>query len=381
MFAFEVKKELGNARLTFLKTPHGVINGPFFQFVATQASIRGLVYSEDLEKLGVEIVLANTYHLHVRPGEDVIADAGGLHSFMQWEKPITTDSGGYQVFSMGKRLKLDQDGVTFRSPLDGAEHRLTPEKTIQIQQKIGADIIMPLDIATPFQANREDVTRAVTQTQQWAKRCLAEHEKREACQALYGIVQGGLYPDLREQAAYELTDLNFFGYSIGGELRDEHRSRMEEGVAMTVPYLPPDKPRYLMGAGTPADIVSAVRLGIDQFDCVLPIRDARHGRIYRHLNVNELHSCLLDPERPVSPQLLHDVIDIRKSAHTHNMSVFAPNNPAIEKPYTIGYLHHLFRTEPPNGYRLSVLNNIFFYAELMREIRHIINQSGKVPLP
>ena len=377
MFSFEVEKKLGEARLTKLTTPHGVVAGPFFQFVATQAGVRGQVFSEDLEKLGVQIVLANTYHLHVRPGEDVVQEAGGLHEFMQWDKPITTDSGGYQVFSLGKRLKVDHDGVTFHSPLDGSEHRLTPEKTIQIEQALGADIIMPLDIATPFDASREEVEQAVHQTHEWAQRCQVEHQKSAKSSSLYGIVQGGLFPELREQAAAQLTELDFFGYSIGGELRDKTGSRMEEGVLMTTPHLPADKPRYLMGAGSPADIVRAVRGGVDQFDCVLPIRDARHGRLYRNLNRTELAACLQDPERPVDPAKLHDTIDIMKSAFARDWSTFAPSNPAIEKKYATGYVHHLMRVEPPSGYRLAVLNNIHFYVQLMAAIRATMSEHAQ----
>ena len=255
---------------------------------------------------------------------------------------------------------------------------------------------MPLDIATPFDAAREAVEQAVQQTYQWAKRCKAEHEKPPpslplsgegllsppdrgdsgGSSVLYGIVQGGLFPELREKAAKQLTELDFFGYSVGGELRDKTGSRMEEGVLMTTPHLPADKPRYLMGAGSPADIVRAVRGGIDQFDCVLPIRDARHGRLYRNLNQEELAACLHDPERPVDPATLHDTIDIMKSSFARDWSPFAPGNPAIAKPYTMGYVHHLLRVEPPSGYRLAVLNNIHFYVQLMQAIRATISTHG-----
>jgi len=295
---------------------------------------------------------------------------------------VRIDSGGYQVFSLGKRLQLDEDGVTFRSPLDGSEHRLTPELAIEIQTKLGADIIMPLDIATSFTATREEVEAAVQQTAVWARRCLAEHERlaaqRAQPQALYGIVQGGLWEDLRQQAAAELTSLDFFGYSIGGELRDAEGSRMEEGAAMTTRYLPAEKPRYLMGAGAPADIVRAVRVGVDQFDCVLPLRDARHGRVYRELNEEELVACLRDPERPVEPERLYRAIDIEQSRHVRDWSEFGPDNPAITSAYTVGYVHHLFRAEPPSGYRLAVLNNMHFYVRLLRLIRETIAEYGAV---
>jgi len=375
-FQFKVNAQLASARLSTLTTPHGSISGPFFQFVATQAAIRGLVYAQDLEKLNAQIVLANTYHLHLRPGEDNIAEANGLHGFMQWSKPITTDSGGYQVFSLSQHLKLDADGVTFRSLLDGASHRLTPASAIQIQTKLGADIIMPLDVCTPFGAGQAEVAQAAQQTFAWAKLCQAEHARlapdRKNPQALYGIVQGGIYPELRKKAAEQITSLGFFGYSIGGEMRDSKDTAMEEGVAMTTQHLPQDAPRYLMGAGSPADIVRAVRNGVDQFDTVLPIRNARHGKLYLNLNKEELTKCLTDPDRPVKDDKLYQAIDIRKSEHAANHTPFAPDNPAISKPYTFAYLQHLMRCEAPSGYRLAVLNNIHFYVQLMQSIRDTI---------
>lgn len=371
MFSFRVTKQLHQARLTKLSTLHGDIAGPFFQFVATQAAIRGQVMSEDLEKLGVQIVLANTFHLHLRPGEDVVAQAGGLHGFMQWDRPITTDSGGYQVFSLKAGQTVDADGVTFRSPLDGSPRRLTPESTIAIEQKLGADIIMPLDVCTPYGASRAEIEAAVDQTIIWAKRCKEAHRGSET-QLLYGIVQGGIYPDLRAKCAAALQDIGFAGYAIGGELREGEESSMEEGLRMTLPLLPADAPRYHMGAGAPEDIVRAVRLGVDHFDCVLPIRNARHGKLYFDLHREELAACLTDPERPVNPAQLYRTIDLRKSSWARDGHVFSPGNPAIPKAYTLGYVHHLLRAEPPSGYRLAVLQNIHFYVQLMTSIRAIL---------
>ncbi|MBI3421140.1 MAG: tRNA guanosine(34) transglycosylase Tgt, partial [Candidatus Sungbacteria bacterium] len=301
MFLFTIQKKLHQARLTQLTTPHGKIPGPFFQFVATQAVIRGAAFAEDLEKMGVDIVLANTYHLHLRPGEDIVEEAHGLHGFMQWDKPITTDSGGYQVFSLGNNVKLSESGVTFRAPLDGNLYDISPEKAMQIQAKLGADIVMPLDVCTPFGATQDDVVAAVTQTTAWARRCVAEYKALGADkkQALYGIIQGGVYPELRQRAAEEIGEVGFFGYSLGGELREGKEKRIAEIVAATTPHLPKDAPRYLMGYGTPADIVAAVREGVDQFDCVLPVRNARHGQLFYDLNREELKACLQDPERPV----------------------------------------------------------------------------------
>ncbi|MEX2054552.1 MAG: tRNA guanosine(34) transglycosylase Tgt, partial [Candidatus Andersenbacteria bacterium] len=292
-------------------------------------------------------------------------------------------SGGYQVFSLGQHVALDADGVTFRSPLNGDQYRFTPETTMQIQAKLGADIVMPLDVCTPFGASYDDVAQAVKQTTEWAKRCAQEHESlqrgRKNPQALYGIVQGSLYQDLREISAQALQDIGFFGYSVGGELRDASEHRMEEGARMTAPLLPATSPRYLMGCGTPEDIVRAVRAGFDQFDCVLPIRNARHGKIYTELNVDELNRCLKEPDRPVNASELYTAVDMRKSAEAHNFDVFSPNNPVIERPYSRAYVHHLLRAETPSGIRLTVLHNIYFYVQLLQAIQHSIKQHGQAP--
>ncbi|MEK7500119.1 MAG: tRNA guanosine(34) transglycosylase Tgt [Patescibacteria group bacterium] len=376
MFAFNVIKQLGSARLSELTTPHGVIPGPFFQFVATQGAIRGQVMREDMEKLGADIMLANTYHLHMRPGEDVVQQAGGLHGFMHWDKPLTTDSGGYQVFSLGKRVVIDSDGVTFQSPLDGSSHRFTPEITMQIQAKLGPDIVMPLDVCTPFSASRDEVEQAIKLSSQWAKRCKEEQVRLKSPQALYGIIQGGVYPDLREKAAQNLRNIGFFGYSIGGELQEKGEKEIKKIVSITTAQIPENAPRYLMGYGKPEDIVEAVRLGIDQFDCVLPIRNARHGQIFSKLNKDELTKCLQDPEYPIDLKKLYTMIDITKSAFATDSTIFAPNNPVITKAYTNSYVHHLMRAEAPSGMRLAVIANISFYVELMKSIREIIALKG-----
>ena len=372
MFRFEVTKKLGEARLSRLDTPHGPIDGPFFQFVATRAAIRGLVFPEDLEQMNVQIVLANTYHLHLQPGEDIVAEAGGLHDFMQWQGPMTTDSGGYQVFSLGKNVKYDEDGVTFRSHLDGKALRLTPESAMEIQRKLGPDIVMPLDVCTSFGATRDEVAAAVEQTHEWAKRCKAAHEGNDK-QALYGIVQGGVFLDLRERSIEQLRALNFFGYSIGGELQEAGEGKkIAEVVPKVATQLPEDKPRYLMGYGMPEDIVEAVRGGVDQFDCVLPVRNARHGQVMEQLNVDYLKQCLVEADRPVDRTQLYSRYDITKAAFKSDHSDFSPSHPVIQKPYTKAYVHHLMRAETPAGMRLTVLHNIHFYAELMRAIRDII---------
>ncbi|HZS54803.1 MAG TPA: tRNA guanosine(34) transglycosylase Tgt, partial [Bryobacteraceae bacterium] len=320
-----------------------------------------------------------------RPGEDVVAEAGGLHSFMQWPKAMTTDSGGYQVFSLSENVKFTDDAVTFTSPRDGQKHVISPEKAIEIETKLGADLIMPLDVCTPFGAPHDEVAAAVEQTQRWAKRCKDEFEKAasakgfgEPTQALYGIVQGSTYPDLRQQSAEGLRELDLFGYAIGGELREKDEKEIVAGVAMTTQHLPADKPRYLMGSGTPGDIVAAVRLGVDQFDCVLPIRNARHGQLFFDLNRDEVTRLLHDPERPVVEDELYRTVDIRKADYARDFSVFSPSHPVIEKPYTVSYVHHLMRAEAPSGFRLCVLHNIYFYVQLMHAIREVIASTAVV---
>lgn len=383
MFSFNVEKKLGNARLSQLITPHGAIQGPFFQFVATRAAIRGMVFPEDLETMGVQIVLANTYHLHLHPGEEIVHEAGGLHGFMQWNGPITTDSGGYQVFSLGQHVKITPDTVEFRSPTNGDLHVFTPEKAIQIQSQLGPDIIMPLDVCTPFHADKEYIASAVDQTTEWAKRCKAEYERLQADsatarQALYGIVQGGVFPDLREKAARALQDIGFFGYSIGGELQEAGEKQLREVVWQTTRHLPEDAPRYLMGYGRPEDIVEAVRAGVDQFDCVLPVRNARHGQLFYDLNQEELEKILIDPERPVDQAKLYTSVSIKRSEYKNDFSLFSPDHPVMKKAYTKAYVHHLMKAETPSALRLSVMHNIFFYVQLMQAIRRIISEKGSI---
>lgn len=379
-FSFRVLGQFGEARLTELTTPHGTIYGPFFQFVATQAAIRGIVTSEDLEKMAVQVVLANTFHLHLRPGEDVIKRAGGLHHFMQWDRPLTTDSGGYQVFSLGKHVTIDEAGVKFRAPLDGSLHVFTPESVVTMQAQLGADLVMPLDVCTRFGASRDEAHRAVVLTTKWAKRCKEEFKRIRSAdtttltqtQVLYGIAQGGVYPDVREEAVEALRDIGFFGYCVGGELREGDEKLLREVVPQTVRLLPEDAPRYLMGYGQPEDIIEAVRFGVDQFDCVLPVRNGRHGQLYSNLNMEELKACLIDPIRPIHSEKLYTKIDICKSAFRDDFSAFSPDHPVITKSYSKAYIHHLMRAEVPSGIRFCVLHNIHFYEQLMETIRSVI---------
>jgi queuine tRNA-ribosyltransferase len=262
----------GPARAGILNTPHGSIMTPIFAPVGTQATVKAVTPAQ-LEEMNASLVLANTYHLYLRPGEDLIADMGGLHHFMNWKGPILTDSGGFQVFSLADMRKIDEDGVTFKSHIDGSMHRLTPEKSISIQEKLGADIIMAFDeCANPH--DRQYNIEAMERTHRWAERCL--QAKTRPDQALFGIVQGGIFPDLRQQSARVIASMDFPGHAIGGLSVGESKSDMHAMLEVVTPLLPENKPRYLMGVGSPEDLINGILRGIDIFDCVLPTRLARH---------------------------------------------------------------------------------------------------------
>ncbi len=271
-FRFELIATQGRARAGVFHTPHGAIRTPVFAPVGTQATVKA-VTPEQLDDLDAQLVLANTYHLYLRPGDEVVAELGGLHQFMHWNSPILTDSGGYQVFSLAQTRSIDQDGVTFRSHIDGSSHRFTPEKAIAIQENLGADIIMAFDeCAEPY--DREYNQRAMERTHAWAERCLGAQRRRD--QALFGIVQGGIYADLRERSAEFIASLGFPGHAIGGLSVGETKDEMHAMLEAVDAVLPVDKPRYLMGVGTPIDLINGVLRGVDMFDCVLPTRLARH---------------------------------------------------------------------------------------------------------
>lgn len=265
------------ARSGVFHTPHGPVRTPVFMPVGTRATVKGLV-PEQLHDLGAEIVLSNTYHLFLRPGSDLIAEAGGLHRFMGWDRAILTDSGGFQIFSLADTLKLDDDGVTFKSIVDGAWHRWTPEENMRVQEELGADIIMQLDQCPPYPAEEAQVAQAVCRSTAWAERCKAAHGRED--QALFGIVQGGVFGHLRAQSVERLTEIGFPGYGIGGYSVGEPHELMLESLEPVCAALPADRPRYLMGVGNPTTIVRAIALGIDMFDCVLPTRTARLGTAF-----------------------------------------------------------------------------------------------------
>jgi len=297
-FTFDVFAKDGSARAGRIITPHGNVETPVFMPVGTQASVKALTPAQ-LHELQVQILLSNTYHLYLRPGEDTIASCGGLHTFMNWQKPILTDSGGYQVFSLGKLRKIDEEGVWFTSHIDGSKHQFTPEISMQIQEKLGADIIMAFDECPPPHDKTYNI-EAMHRTHLWAERCLKAKPKNG--QTLFGIVQGGIFPDLREASAQYLANLNFPGYAIGGLSVGESKRDMLAMIKVVNAILPENKPRYLMGVGTPEDLIEGIAQGVDMFDCVLPTRLARHHAAQTlRGRINLANAANSQNERPIDP--------------------------------------------------------------------------------
>ncbi len=345
---FTLLKGDGLARRGVLQTPHGEVQTPFFMTIGTAGAIKGLLPSE-VRVLGGEVILANTYHLHLRPGEATVAAAGGLHKFMDWDGPILTDSGGYQVFSLAKIRKLKEDGVEFRSHLDGSKIFLTPEKAMDIQKSLGSDIRMCLDVCPPYPAKRQEVEEAVRLTTDWARRC--KKAKGRVKSLLFGIVQGGGFADLRQHSAEALKAVGFDGYAIGGLSVGEPASVMYEMLDATVPHLPAGKPRYLMGVGTPENILEAVERGVDMFDCVLPTRNARHGYLYTS----------------------RGVVRIKNESYVRDFSPLDPDCACLTcTRYTKAYLRHLAMAGEVLSLRLNTLHNVAFYQKLMAGIRKAI---------
>ncbi|MFO7321866.1 MAG: tRNA guanosine(34) transglycosylase Tgt [Chloroflexota bacterium] len=344
-FHFEVLKTQGRARAGVFHTPHGPIPTPVFAPVGTQATVKA-VMPRDLKEIGASLVLSNTYHLHLRPGEDIVAEMGGLHEFMAWPGPILTDSGGFQVFSLAKISKIDDDGVTFRSHIDGSQRRFTPEISMRIQQKLGADIIMAFD-QCPTPTDRAVVEAAVARTSAWALRCREAHPD-DSRQALFGIVQGGIFEDLRARSAQDLLKIDFPGFAIGGLAVGETKQAMYDTLDFTVPMLPENKPRYLMGVGVPDDMAQAVLRGVDVFDCVMPTRIARHGAAFTPdgtLNMKNL--ALARDEQPVDA----------------TCDCYCCQN------FSRAYLRHLVKANEILAHMLLSLHNIRFlirHAENMR---------------
>lgn len=339
------------ARLGRLHTPHGVIETPIFMPVGTQATVKAMT-PEELKDIGSQIILSNTYHLYMRPGYDLIERAGGLHKFMNWDKPILTDSGGFQVFSLGPLRKIKEEGVEFRSHLDGSKHFLSPEKATEIQNALGSDIIMAFDECAPYPADRQYVKNSLERTTRWLERCKAAHKYPER-QALFGIVQGGMYKDLREQSAREITAIDLPGYAIGGLSVGESKEMMYEVLDYTVPLLPEDKPRYLMGVGSPDDLLEGVLRGIDMFDCVLPTRIARNG----------------------TAMTSQGKVVVRNASYAEDFTSLDPECDCYTcRNYTKAYLRHLIKCNEILGARLLTIHNLHFLLKLMENVRRAIKE-------
>jgi queuine tRNA-ribosyltransferase len=339
------------ARLGRLHTPHGVIDTPTFMPVGTQASVKGMS-PEELKTLGAEIILSNTYHLFLRPGHELVKEAGGLHRFMNWDRPILTDSGGFQVFSLSEMRKITEQGVEFRSHINGDKLTLTPESATHVQNALGADIIMAFDECPPYPAEYEYVKQSTERTSRWAERCLKAHE-RPGDQALFGIVQGGMHKDLRKQSALDLTSLDFPGYAMGGLSVGEPKPLMYEMLEETIHILPSDKPRYLMGVGSPDALLDGSIRGVDMFDCVLPTRIARNGTL------------MTSQGRLV----------VRNAKYT---SDFGPLDPECTcyacKNYSRAYIRHLIKADEMFGLRLTTIHNLHFLVHLMAQVREAIRE-------
>lgn len=365
VFHFKVQKKSGLARTGMIKTSHGVIHTPVFMPVGTKGTVKTLS-KDDLKKLKAEIILANTYHLYLRPGEKIIKKFKGLHKWMNWNRPILTDSGGYQVFSLAQEkgysvscpvkttVKIDDNGVEFRSHIDGSKHYFTPEKAIKIQQDLGADIIMAFDECAPAESSKEYFREAMQRTHNWLLQCQKAHKKNAKKQALFGIVQGGLYKDLRLESAKFVNNLNFVGNAIGGLSVGESKEKMLEMLEVVVPHLNPKKPRYLMGVGTPEDLLECVDRGIDMFDCVHPTRIARHGAFW----TDEGHFSIR------TKKFKTDKAPLQKNCQCETC-----------KNYSRSYLRHLIFESEILGLRLMTIHNLHFLLNLMRKIRKHIEKN------
>ena len=340
-----VCKQTG-ARRGIVHTPHGDIQTPVFMPVGTQATVKSMT-PEELKKVGAQIILANTYHLFLRPGHELIKEAGGLHKFMHWDRPILTDSGGFQVFSLGALRTISEEGVEFRSHLDGSKQFLSPEKAMEVENALGADIIMAFDECCPYPSTYEYTKKSMERTTRWAKRCKEAHNRKEE-QGLFGIIQGGFYKDLRKQSAEDLIKLDFPGYAIGGISVGEPKEEFLDILNYTAPLMPENKPRYLMGVGTPDYLVEAAISGIDMCDCVIPTRLARHGTAFTSKGKIVVRNASY--ERDFNP--LDDECDCYTC-----------------KNYTRAYIRHLVKTNEILGIRLLSIHNIKFLTNLMDKVR------------
>ena len=356
---YKLLKTEGRAKRGEFTTVHGTVQTPVFMNVGTVAAIKGAVSTEDLEEIGCQIELSNTYHLHVRPGDRLIHDLGGLHKFMVWDRPILTDSGGFQVFSLATLRQIKEEGVTFHSHIDGRKIFMGPEESMTIQSNLGSTIAMAFDECPSSRAERRYVEDSCARTVRWLHRCkekMAELNKREDTvnphQMLFGINQGAVFPDIRIEMAKEISELDLDGYALGGLAVGETHEEMYHIIEETVPYLPQDKPTYLMGVGTPANILEAVERGVDFFDCVYPSRNGRHGHVYT--NHGKMNLFNQKYERDMSP--------IEEGCGC----------PACRK-YSRAYIRHLLKAKEMLGMRLCVLHNLYFYNTMMQEIRDALD--------
>ena len=350
---FSLEATSNQARAGMLSTPHGEIPTPFFMPVGTLASVKGMT-PQMLKEVGANIVLANTYHLALRPGEEIVKKMGGLAAFMGWDGPTLTDSGGYQVFSLGHRRTVDESGVRFQNHIDGAAFELTPERAVEIQQTLGPDIFMALDICPAGDASRDEVASATAQTYRWAERCKAAWTNREK-QSLFAIVQGGRYDDLRIESAQQLKTLDLPGYAIGGVSVGEPAEEIDRIVSLTAPYLPVEKPRYLMGVGTPQDMLQAISHGIDMFDCVMPTRHARHHQVFTRTGR----------------------LNLRNAQHRESAEPIEADCDCLTcRTVSRAYLRHLFIAEELMGAVYATIHNLRFYLRLMEDARRAIQENN-----
>lgn len=353
--------KISRARLTTLITPHGRLEGPFFMPIGTRGTVKNLS-SEDLKMIGAQIVLANTYHLFLRPGLGILKKAESLGRFIGWSGPILTDSGGYQVFSLSDLRKIQEQGVSFRDPQNGENFFLSPQKAIQIQKILGSDILMTLDECPPFPCSRQYAQKSLRLTTRWAEKCKREFDKDHVSvkkfprSLIFGIIQGSIYEDLRRESARQIASFGLDGYAVGGVAVGEPPAMRHHILQWVLPLLPEDKPRYLMGVGRPEEIVSAVKHGMDMFDCVIPTREARHGKLYIWKRASGF-----------SYRTLH----ITNSRYSRD---FTPIDNSHLHRYTYSYLHYLFKTKEPLGPRLATIHNLTFYLELMQKIREGIRR-------
>ena len=356
---YRILKQEGSAKRGELETVHGTVQTPVFMNVGTVAAIKGAVSTEDLEGIGTQIELSNTYHLHVRPGDKIIKELGGLHKFMSWNKPILTDSGGFQVFSLAGLRKIKEEGVYFNSHIDGRKIFMGPEESMQIQSNLASTIAMAFDECPPALAERSYVQPSVDRTTRWLVRCKAEMQRLNGLedtinknQLLFGINQGAIYADIRIEHAKRIADMDLDGYAVGGLAVGESHEEMYYIIEETVPYLPKDKPTYLMGVGTPANILEGVERGIDFFDCVYPSRNGRHGHVYtNHGKINLFNARYEKDMRPIEEGCAC---------------------PACRR-YSRAYIRHLLKAKEMLGMRLCVLHNLYFYNTMMTEIRDALD--------